>query len=467
MSYFIDWDGDGEAGNEFGGIVGDKKLKFKTDTLRVSQDGGEYAVDILANLFYDFTYPGMEEEVPKSGVEVDKLFQFKSEEMDYTVTLDKVQGQLKLTVQPAKGYWIRDERITLYSLDGEVSATLLITQDGDMNKFEIPEGVEEAVSGILGSIREACDYMYTIEAYYTQCFPEPQNKWQKYYRHEKSVMADIDLKRAWEVAYKAIASANNGYDILEKEKMGNLCSPQFKLLRSIMYYPLIVLWGNIPYPEHFSTAAAPRLTEQKAYEKLAADLEEIHRLILDWRSAEYQDYIGIGELMLGKVYMQLGRYNEAKRGLEIFLKNEGYAFNASRKEALNSGSKELVFGLDLLDYPSVYTSEIADHRYLPVGSYTEALLLLAECTNRIGDRAKAMDYLNQVRKNYRLSEVTDFDQQLKATWKELLKGEFAYFAFLKRNDLCEKELGIEAWQKLLPFPESEVGLGGAEQNPGY
>ena len=480
LSYFIDWDGDGEAGNEFGGIVGDgeagnefggivgdKKLKFKTDPLRVSQDGGEYAVDILANLSYDFTYPGMEEEVPKSGVEVDKLFQFKSEEMDYTVTLDKVQGQLKLTVQPAKGYWIRDERITLYSLDGEVSATLLITQDGDMNKFEVPEGVEEAVSGILGSIREACDYMYTIEAYYTQCFPEPQNKWQKYYRHEKSVMADIDLKRAWEVAYKAIASANNGYDILEKEKMGNLCSPQFKLLRSIMYYPLIVLWGNIPYPEHFSTAAAPRLTEQKAYEKLAADLEEIHRLILDWRSAEYQDYIGIGELMLGKVYMQLGRYNEAKRGLEIFLKNEGYAFNASRKEALNSGSKELVFGLDLLDYPSVYTSEIADHRYLPVGSYTEALLLLAECTNRIGDRAKAMDYLNQVRKNYRLSEATDFDQQLKATWKELLKGEFAYFAFLKRNDLCEKELGIEAWQKLLPFPESEVGLGGAEQNPGY
>lgn len=44
-----------------GGIVGDKKLKFKTDTLRVSQDGGEYAVDILANLSYDFTYPGMEE----------------------------------------------------------------------------------------------------------------------------------------------------------------------------------------------------------------------------------------------------------------------------------------------------------------------------------------------------------------------------------------------------------------------
>ena len=78
LSYFIDWDGDGEAGNGFGGIVGDKKLKFKTDTLRVSQDGGEYAVDILANLFYDFTYPGMEEEVPKSGVEVDILFQFKS-----------------------------------------------------------------------------------------------------------------------------------------------------------------------------------------------------------------------------------------------------------------------------------------------------------------------------------------------------------------------------------------------------
>ena len=75
--------------------------------------------------------------------------------------------------------------------------------------------------------------------------------------------------------------------------------------------------------------------------------------------------------------------------------------------------------------------------------------------------------MNQVRKNYCLSEATDFDQQLKATWKELLKGEFAYFAFLKRNDLCEKELGIEAWQKLLPFPESEVGLGGAEQNPGY
>ena len=57
------------------------------------------------------------------------------------------------------------EQHTVERLADTQSFTLLITQDGDMNKFEVPEGVEEAVSGILGSIREACDYMYTIEAY--------------------------------------------------------------------------------------------------------------------------------------------------------------------------------------------------------------------------------------------------------------------------------------------------------------
>ena len=43
-----------------------------------------------------------------------------------------------------------------------------------------------------------------------------------------------------------------------------------------------------------------------------------------------------------------------------------------------------------------------------------------------------------------------------------------YFAFLKRNGLAIKELGLEKYQLLLPIPENAINMNpNLTQNPGY
>ena len=43
-----------------------------------------------------------------------------------------------------------------------------------------------------------------------------------------------------------------------------------------------------------------------------------------------------------------------------------------------------------------------------------------------------------------------------------------YFAFLKRNGLAIKELGLEKYQLLLPIPQNEINAyPSLNQNPGY
>ena len=43
-----------------------------------------------------------------------------------------------------------------------------------------------------------------------------------------------------------------------------------------------------------------------------------------------------------------------------------------------------------------------------------------------------------------------------------------YFAFLNRNGLAMKELGLEKYQLLLPIPQDEINANPSlNQNPGY
>lgn len=50
----------------------------------------------------------------------------------------------------------------------------------------------------------------------------------------------------------------------------------------------------------------------------------------------------------------------------------------------------------------------------------------------------------------------------------LSNKELRFSQFLKRNDLAESELGIKAYQKLLPIPREQLNLNrNLTQNPGY
>ncbi|NLZ95023.1 MAG: RagB/SusD family nutrient uptake outer membrane protein, partial [Bacteroidales bacterium] len=175
--------------------------------------------------------------------------------------------------------------------------------------------------------------------------------------------------------------------------------------------------------------------------------------------------------LLAKILMEQNDYSKALVLLEEIISSKMYMLNNNRDEALSSSSTEMIYAIDRDMFPTTYFSNIIEtNRYLPLVQYSEVVLLAAECSSKIGDKSKAVDYLNQIRSKDGVSSATrlTFNDDLKETWKNRMKGGFSYFQFLKRNNLAKSELDIEDYKKLFPIPNSELSLNSMmTQNPGY
>ena len=67
MHYYVDWDGDGIAGNELADPDEERILRFETDTLHVAAAGGRYEVKIETNIPFSDQLP------PAPGISYDPI----------------------------------------------------------------------------------------------------------------------------------------------------------------------------------------------------------------------------------------------------------------------------------------------------------------------------------------------------------------------------------------------------------
>ena len=97
---------------------------------------------------------------------------------------------------------------------------------------------------------------------------------------------------------------------------------------------------------------------------------------------------------------------------------------------------------------------------------TDVKLLYAECQIHLGNNAKASKYISEVGNINGISGTNVSVEGIKQLRKSLKLQD--YFAFLKRNGLAMKELGLEKYQLLLPIPQNEIDMNpNFTQNPGY
>ena len=84
----------------------------------------------------------------------------------------------------------------------------------------------------------------------------------------------------------------------------------------------------------------------------------------------------------------------------------------------------------------------------------------------MGNNAKASKYISDVGNINGISGTNVSVEGIKQLRKSLKLQD--YFAFLKRNGLAIKELGLEKYQLLLPIPQNELMVNpNLTQNPGY
>jgi hypothetical protein len=109
--------------------------------------------------------------------------------------------------------------------------------------------------------------------------------------------------------------------------------------------------------------------------------------------------------------------------------------------------------------------------------YPEVLLMAAEAINRSGgDNAKALSYLNQVRRRAfkdNAHDVTATGDALKlAIWDErrleLAMDGDRFFDLVRTGQAATKLTGFVAGKhEVFPIPQTEITITGITQNPGY
>lgn len=473
LQYFVDWDGDGIAGNELGD-GGEMQLAFETDTLSVPVEGGTFRVKVNNNIPFTFTYPGMYPgEIVAPGFFVDA---FNVSPIDYTRSIE--EDHVVLTVNPAKGYFTTPSTLTVYSYDGNRKADLVIVQKGDKSQPALKSDGIAYLNSVLFSTAKTILRFHTMEALYTHTYTSANGN-TPFEMHTLDP-GNSEINTAWKEVYVALRSirlfAKSSKDIVGDEFSANLA-----FLTASLYYEMAVLWENVIYAEDiFDMNDVDKGKPMKSNElfewyenQLAGEIDRFGNKKNSFEGAE--DYFlyskDFPRMVLAKMYLYQRKYAEAKTLLQAIVTDGHYQLASSREAALQRNSPEMIWG-----YPNpaaTNPTEVPDmpvrlDDFLAFATYTEVLLSLAECEYRSGNTDAAARYLQQVVSKRNLNPTGDFLTSLKEVWKSELKGTGTYFAFLKRNGLATQELNIEEFRLIFPIPFQEIQFTpNLEQNPGY
>lgn len=481
LKYYVDYDGNGIAGDEFN-LNEPTDLAFEKTVLEFPKEGGECTVKFRANVPYSFTYP-LDDDGDYEVQETPSFYRlFNLTPVAYEKQINEQTKEVTIKVEPAGGMLMGGGAIYLYSMDGEIQSTLTIHQESDVTKTEDvlkPEGLRH-FENVFRRMSYAVSYLHSIEGLYTKAFP---NYW------EAPVSAsNSDLSKAWEECYAVMREVCTIDKMLKESGMQEELSfflSYTATMRAALYYEMVALWENMPYIDYVVsvgdeskiTNSTPELTFEKAGSLLKdrsffADKKNDYSSLQDMLSA-VQNWLFVSKdvpaALLAKMYLCQGEYSEALPLFEEIIKSGYYQLERSRSEAMSMRSKEMVYGLPVMGGPAQSNLGLYEDEFMPLVTYTEVLLSAAECAKAMRNEEKANSYLNKVLKEKGLPTSGNFDTDLKEAWKSELKGTGTYFAFLKRNGLAMSELGLdnENWL-LLPIPSNETSkTPGVEQNPGY
>ena len=455
--------------NETDPPAGARTIKFDKDTIHVSKAGGTYTVKIEANTqFKQAAYSPQQaaSSMPDIRTKINLL------EKKFSA------NEMTIRVGPSSGTVMRDSTIIITTPDGEDSASVVINQEGDPETAPFDEQLKNFGIYTMAMAAQAFDLFYTVEALYTKTANLNASWAMQFY--QKTVTAESPtIMDMWARPYKAIRGTNL---IILQPGVPESLKASYKVLRSILYYQMAVLWKRVPYlTEPYEVNPVLKQTEydellRQLYDTFneSAPLLKNEKIDTGWVVSS-----DIAIQMQAKVLINQKKYSEASLLLDNIIGSNKYALVADRNTALKKSNTELIQGVLLPDnnpvtpYTIFYKQLYNNAEIFPVARFTETILLAAECNIKLGNNAKVVSLLNSINAargqapGYSPATNVTIDD-LQTLWQKELYGEFSYFDFLKRNGLAEEVLNIPAYQTLLPFPLQELTLNPyLVQNEGY
>ena len=464
LRYFIDWDGDGTAGNEI--YDGEDAVVPEQTEIHAPIEGGSYSVKVDSKITFYI------------GNELSPIYSDNGLIITGAVSFHAaIDGSyVNIEVDKAAYHILYSQDIVLVDAFGKERARILVSQDGDPSLPMFTDAMNGYVTSINYQFYRAVWHAWLYEGYYLKQIPGGTLS-------VPLSANDSAVYELWAYCYQAIRDIST---ILTNEA-GMYLRGYLQVLLADIYYKMTLLWGGVVVPDYNNPYGNQRRTEPASiYGSFIPVLSSLLESAPDDKfepsnsgSADAMVKLpkDVIRFMLAKLYIETGAYSDAINMLEP-IKNSGryslaekYQYPVTTIVESREVSDEDIFTLSFGVSTKGYGYYAA-----PVFTYTDALLLLVEAQFRSGNYSEAASILNQVISHNEIptdhftfeTNESAFPSDLATVRKRTYGNLGEFFGYLKRNGLAKAVLGYEDYQLLWPIPSQELALNPyITQNPGY
>ena len=475
LIYYFDWDGDGTAGNEI--APENHPVSLETNNINVPMEGGSYEVKVNTTVPVYLERPSIPGDdiydnlTSVSGMKIYETGSGSEPCINYTKELNN--NILKVVVKAASFRKEQAVSIPLYDGMGNVVASLNLTQQANPNaEIIVPrlgsDGIS-CVSEFMKSLANAVTLEAQMNYRYTKIINDP------------SFVAPIrssesNIHNCYINSYQALNMIARLYRADSMYRA--VYSPYLNVYRDMCYYQMLIWWGGVvvvPNAGFESYADPSRTSESSILQMLEEELVEAIRNLDEKKCVAFATNANdalfvskdVARILLAKVYMYQQKWAAASNLLQKVVDKSIYPIEKVPTK-YTSENKDLILALMVGNESRasrVYVDGSSED-VVPIMTTTDVKLLYAECEIHLGNNAKASKYISEVDNVNGISGTSVSVEGIKQLRKSLKLQD--YFAFLKRNGLAIKELGLEKYQLLLPIPQDEINANPSlNQNPGY
>lgn len=475
LIFFFDWDGDGTAGNEI--APENHPVSLETNNINVPMEGGSYEVKVNTTVPVYLERPSIpgddiyDNSTSVLGMKIYETGSGSEPCINYSKELNN--NILKVVVKAASFRKEQAVSIPLYDGMGNVVARLNLTQQANPNaEIIVPRLGSDGISLVSDFMRSLSEAV-TLEAGINYCYTKIINN--------PRLVAPIssfneNLINYWSNEYSSLNLI--AYLYRADSMYRAVYSPYLNVYRDMCYYQMLIWWGGVvvvPNAGFESYADPSRTSESSILQMLEEELVEAIRNLDEKKCVAFATNANdalfvskdVARILLAKVYMYQQKWAAASNLLQKVVDKSIYPIEKVPTK-YTSENKDLILAL-MVGNESRASRVYVDgspEDVVPIMTTTDVKLLYAECEIHLGNNAKASKYISEVDNVNGISGTSVSVEGINQLRKSLKLQD--YFAFLKRNGLAIKELGLEKYQLLLPIPQNEINMNpNMTQNPGY
>ena len=437
------------------------------ESIHAPKEGGTYTVHINSNIPLSINGGNPD------NLSVDDYFSHFLNQTPVSLISDYEDGVLTITVYPTTSYIVDSRNVKLYDLEGTEAFSLTVSQDGDLNSSLIGENANAYITGLAQAMYSSHAKYRKADIEYTglislEGFKAPLQPY------------DYKIREIWYALYQGINRNTALLQHCDGQGM-DVFKPMCVVLNSLSYYDLVTFFGDVPYVTNvdYVMDPLPRTLSNEIFNTLIEQLkssmvnmEDKVTGIVNSPEKMYSLSKDVARVLLANIYMYQGRYREAKPLLEEIVNSNRYSL-VSAVDNLDPQCSEIIWSQGVDSPTRARANEMTVIHYNDnlciYQTYSDVLLSLAECENKLNNDAKSKEYLNQVSSTKGIETTSTETLAAISEVRRRIQIDFGgYFAFLKRTGQAQTTLGLEDYQLLFPIPQDEINSNpNLKQNPGY